>query len=92
MKNKLILLVIAITLLLWYQLTKVEGEFELPIFTPADLRPTLVHPSLIGKTTHEIPNFSFTNQFGNIVSHEDVQNKIYVANFFLLPVHQYALI
>ena len=82
MKNKLILLVIAITLLLWYQLTKVEGEFELPIFTPADLRPTLVHPSLIGKTTHEIPNFSFTNQFGNIVSHEDVQNKVYVANFF----------
>ena len=82
MKNKLILLVIAITLLLWYQLTKVEREFELPIFTPADLRPTLVHPSLIGKTTHEIPNFSFTNQFGNIVSHEDVQNKIYVANFF----------
>ena len=82
MKNKLILLVIAITILLWYQLTKVEGEFELPIFTPADLRPTLVHPSLIGKTTHEIPNFSFTNQFGNIVSHKDVQNKIYVANFF----------
>ena len=82
MKNKLILLVIAITLLLWYQLTKVEGEFELPIFTPADLRPTLVHPSLIGKTTHEIPNFSFTNQFGNIVSHEDVLNKVYVANFF----------
>lgn len=82
MKNKLILLVIAITLLLWYQLTKVEGEFELPIFTPADLRPTLVHPSLIGKTTHKIPNFSFTNQFGNIVSHEDVQNKVYVANFF----------
>ena len=82
MKNKLILLVIAITLLLWYQLTKVEREFELPIFTPADLRPTLVHPSLIGKTTHEIPNFSFTNQFGNIVSHEDVQNKVYVANFF----------
>ena len=82
MKNKLILLVIAITLLLWYQLIKVEGEFKLPIFTPADLRPTLVHPSLIGKTTHEIPNFSFTNQFGNIVSHEDVQNKVYVANFF----------
>ena len=63
-------------------MTKVEGEFELPIFTPADLRPTLVHPSLIGKTTHKIPNFSFTNQFGNIVSHEDVQNKVYVANFF----------
>ena len=82
MKNKLILLLIAITLLLWYQFTKVEGEFELPIFTPADLRPTLVHPSLIGKTTHEIPDFSFTNQFGNVISNTDVQNKIYVANFF----------
>ena len=82
MKNKLILFVIATTLLIWYQLTKVENEFELPIFTPADLRPTLVHPSLIGKTTHEIPNFSFTNQFGDKVSNEDVQDKLYVANFF----------
>ena len=82
MKNKLILFVIATTLLIWYQLTKVENEFELPIFTPADLRPTLVHPSLIGKTTHEIPNFSFTNQFGDEVSNEDVKNKLYVANFF----------
>ena len=82
MKNKLILFLTAITLLLWYQFTKVEGEFELPIFTPADLRPTLVHPSLIGKTTHEIPDFSFTNQFGNVISNKDVQNKIYVANFF----------
>ena len=82
MKNKLILCVTAITLLLWYQFTKVEEEFELPIFTPADLRPTLVHPSLIGKTTHEIPDFSFTNQFGDVIRNTDVQNKIYVANFF----------
>ena len=63
MKNKLILFVLATTLLIWYQLTKVEDKFELPIFTPADLRPTLVHPSLIGKTTHEIPNFSFFRKF-----------------------------
>ena len=77
MKNKLILFVTAITLLLWYQFTKVGEEFELPIFTPADLRPTLVHPNLIGKTTHEIPDFSFTNQFGNVISHKDVQDQIY---------------
>ncbi len=82
MKNKLILFALATTLLLWYQLTKVEDEFELPIFTPSDLRPTLVHPSLVGKTTHVIPNFSFTNQFGDEVSNEDVKNKLYVANFF----------
>ena len=59
MKKKLILFMLTTTLLLWYQLTKVEDKFELPIFTPADLRPTLVHPSLVGKTTHVIPNFSF---------------------------------
>ena len=82
MKNKLILFVIAISIIIWYQLTKVESEFELPVFTPADLRPTLVHPSLIGNTTHEIPNFSFTNQFGDELSSKDVENKIYVANFF----------
>ena len=82
MKNKLILFVIAISIIIWYQKTKVESEFELPIFTPADLRPTLVHPSLIGNTTHEIPNFSFTNQFGDELSSKDVENKIYVANFF----------
>ena len=82
MKNKLILFVLATSQFIWYQLTKVEDEFELPIFTPADLRPTLIHPSLIGKTTHEIPNFSFTNQFGDEVSNEDVKNKLYIANFF----------
>jgi|TARA_B100000900_G_scaffold252080_1_gene214825 protein SCO1/2 len=82
MKNKLILFVIAISIIIWYQKTKVESEFELPVFTPADLRPTLVHPSLIGNTTHEIPNFSFTNQFGDELSSKDVENKIYVANFF----------
>ena len=82
MKNKLILFALAITLVIWYQLTKAETEFELPIFTPADLRPTLVHPSLIGNTTHEIPQFSFTNQFGDELSSKDVENKIYVANFF----------
>ena len=85
MKNKLILFVTATTLLIWYQLTKVENEFELPIFTPADLRPTLVHPSLIGKTTHEIPNFSFTNQFGDKVSNEDVQDKLYVCLLYTSP-------
>ncbi len=82
MKNKLILFVISISIIIWYQLTKVESEFELPVFTPADLRPTLVHPSLIGNTTHEIPQFSFTNQFGDELSSKDVENKIYVANFF----------
>ena len=82
MKNKLILFAIFILTIFWYQLTKANSELELPVFTPADLRPTLVHPSLIGKTTHIIPEFSFTNQYGDNITQENVQNKIYIANFF----------
>ena len=82
MKNKLILFAIFILTIFWYQLTKADSEFELPVFTPADLRPTLVHPSLIGKTTHIIPEFSFTNQYGDNITQENVKNKIYIANFF----------
>lgn len=82
MKKKLILLIISVFLILWYQLSKVDDEFQLPIFTPSDLRSTLVHPSLVGKTTHEIPNFSFVNQNGNIINQESVDNRIYIANFF----------
>ena len=82
MKNKLILFAIFILTIFWYQLTKADSEFELPVFTPADLRPTLVHPSLIGKTTHIIPEFSFINQYGDNITQENVQNKIYIANFF----------
>ena len=82
MKKKLILLIISVFLILWYQLSKVDDEFQLPSFTPSDLRSTLVHPSLVGKTTHEIPNFSFVNQNGNIINQESVNNRIYIANFF----------
>jgi protein SCO1/2 len=82
MKKKLILLIISVFLILWYQLSKVDDEFQLPIFTPSDLRSTLVHPSLVGKTTHEIPNFSFVNQNGDIINQESVNNRIYIANFF----------
>lgn len=82
MKKKLILLIISVFLILWYQLSKVDDEFQLPIFTPSDLRSTLVHPSLVGKTTHEIPNFSFVNQNGDIINQESVKNKLYIANFF----------
>ncbi|RPF74357.1 MAG: SCO family protein [Rickettsiales bacterium TMED289] len=82
MKKKLILLLVGIFLIYWYQVSKVDDEFQLPIFTPSDLRQTLVHPDLVGKTTHEIPNFSFTNQNGDIVNQASVRNKIYIANFF----------
>ncbi len=83
MKSKSILLIIIIILMgVWYTSIPQEEEFELPIFTPADLRPTLVHPSLVGETEHTIPDFSFINQDSILVTQETVAGKIYVVDFF----------
>ena len=66
----------------WYTLIPKQEEFILPIFTPSDLRSNLVHPSLVGKTDHTVPDFSFIDQNGNTVSEKTVQDKIYVVDFF----------
>ena len=66
----------------WYILTPREEEFLLPIFTPSDLRSNLVHPSLVGKTEHTVPDFSFIDQNGNTVNQQTVEDKIYVVDFF----------
>ena len=66
----------------WYILTQREKEFLLPIFTPSDLRSNLVHPSLVGKTEHTVPDFSFIDQNGNTVNQQTVEDKIYVVDFF----------
>ena len=82
MKKKLILFLSICFPVLWYLSIPKEQEFVLPIFTPSDLRSNLVHPSLIGKTEHVVPNFSFIDQNGNIVSEKTVENKIYIVDFF----------
>ena len=78
MKKKLILFLLICFPVLWYLSIPKEQEFILPIFTPSDLRSNLVHPSLIGKKEHIVPNFSFIDQNGNIVSEKTVENKIYI--------------
>ena len=82
MKKKLILFLLICVPVLWYLSIPKEQEFVLPIFTPSDLRSNLVHSSLIGKTEHVVPNFSFIDQNGNIVSEKTVENKIYIVDFF----------
>ena len=82
MKKKLILFLLICFPILWYLSIPKEKEFVLPIFTPSDLRSNLVHPSLVGKTAHIVPDFSFIDQNGNIVTEETVNNKIYVVDFF----------
>tara|TARA_Y100000588_G_scaffold87486_1_gene93241 strand:+ start:3548 stop:3793 length:246 start_codon:yes stop_codon:yes gene_type:complete len=76
----------------WYLLIPKEEEFELPIFTPADLRATLVHPSLVGKTEHTIPNFTFINQDSLTITQDTLKGKFMLWISFLLHVHQFVSI
>ena len=82
MKKKLILFITICFLSLWYVIIPKEEEFILPIFTPSDLRSNLVHPSLVGKTEHTVPDFSFIDQNGDMITEETIDNKIYVVDFF----------
>lgn len=82
MKKKLILFLLICSTILWYFAIPKKEEFVLPIFTPSDLRSNLVHPSLVGKTEHIVPEFSFIDQNGNTVTETTVNNKIYIVDFF----------
>jgi len=82
MKNKLFVLTIFLIFLFWLKILPKNNQFELPRYAPADLKATLVHPSLVGKTEHFIPEFSFVNQNGVVINQKYMDNKIYVANFF----------
>ena len=49
---------------------------QLPYFNSSDFTPEW------GRATHKIPEFSFTNQNGEVVTNKTYENKIYVADFF----------
>jgi protein SCO1/2 len=55
----------------------------LPIFTPSDVNPEMVDSTVQHiAANHTIPDFSFTNQNGKIITQKDYEGKIYVADFF----------
>jgi protein SCO1/2 len=55
---------------------------ELPIFNPVDVDPQLVDQTLREQTeNHIIADFKVINQNGQIITQEDYQDKIYVADF-----------
>ena len=63
--------------MLWLVLVTGHNHFKtLPILGPIQI-------SESGDTTfHQIPEFAFTNQNGETVGSKDVNDQIYVANFF----------
>jgi protein SCO1/2 len=56
---------------------------NLPFFNSGEFTPEWIKTSSKSyKTIHKIPDFSFVNQDGKIVTQKDYLGKIYVANFF----------
>lgn len=74
-------LISAVILFLFYNALKPQKTLK--IYSPADVNPELVD-SLVEhiKINHRIADWSFTNQNGDMVSHKNYENKIYVADFF----------
>jgi len=70
-----------ITLVVFYQLLSVDKV--LPIYSPSDVNPKLVDPSMKHiQKNHTIADFSLINQNGKIITNKDYEGKIYIADFF----------
>ena len=68
-------------LILFYN--ALDPERRLPIYQPSMVNYELVDSTLQHvKKFHKIAPFTFTNQNGKIVTEQDYNNKIYVADFF----------
>lgn len=64
-----------------YSILKPSGE--LPVYTPAQLNPLVVDPSLRKSTAeHHILDFSLTDQKGRTVTLADVKGKVILTDFF----------
>ena len=64
-----------------YQILKPEPR--LPIYNPSDLNERLVDENLRSKgKDHRVLPFALYNQYGDTIHLDDVEDKIYVADFF----------
>ena len=64
-----------------YRMLKPSGE--LPVYTPAQLNPLVVDPSLRNSTAeHHILDFSLTDQKGRTVTLADTKGKVILTDFF----------
>jgi len=58
-------------------------EKKLPVYNPADVNPKLVDATVKHKrSNHKISDFTLINQNGDIITQDNYQDKIYIADFF----------
>lgn len=63
--------------------TKSSRVATLPYYQEATFTPHWLTPgSLLAADFHQIPDFKLVNQLGDTVSQKDLENKIYVTDFF----------
>ena len=84
-QNKLAIIIPGLTLLIGiaiaYQL--IIDDRELPIFSPSQINPELVDPSLqFERGEHSIADFELIDQNNDPFSQKNLKDKIYVADFF----------
>lgn len=61
----------------------VKPKDKLPVYNPVDVNPRLVDDSVKRiSRNHRISDFDLINQNGEVVTKEDFEGKIYVADFF----------
>jgi protein SCO1/2 len=55
----------------------------MPIINPTDVKKEMVDPELLGiGQGHTIGDFSFLNQDGQVVTEKEIENKVFVAEYF----------
>ena len=63
----------------------IPEEKMLPVINPVDLEKEMVDSSILANLTgygHTIADFSFTNQNGKTITQQEVENRVYVAEYF----------
>jgi protein SCO1/2 len=68
--------------LFFFSCNLVNSPKPLKIFLPSDVNPKLVDSSVLGEINHRISDFKLLSQMGDTITIKDVENKIYVADFF----------
>ena len=67
----------------YYYIVIPEQKKVLPIINPVDIKDEMVDPELLRVGMgHKIGDFAFTNQLGQTITSEDVNGKVYVAEYF----------
>lgn len=78
-----IVLIIIVGVLVYFYLENGDQSKILPVYNPSNFNPELVDKNLQNKSkNHTVSDFELINQNGKIITQEDYQDKIYVADFF----------